>query len=90
MITPAQKQVLQRMEDGWALGYTSYMYSWWLQRNGLGRGGDTEQVHGTTGHHLRTNGLIRKKKDGFPTSEFVLTDKGRKELELSKHGRRAK
>jgi len=70
----AQALVLQRLADGWALGIAGGLNSRvWMQKDGLGRGGETANVSVATFTVLRERGLITKIRDGFPSSEYGLT-----------------
>ncbi len=72
-LSPTQELVLQRLSDGWALGAGSGINSRvWMQKDGLGRGGETAKVSVATFTALRKKGLIRKIRSGFPSDEYGL------------------
>ena len=76
-VTKKQMHVLQLMNDGWELGKSSSLSGHiWLQQDGLGRGGNTEDVHANTFNGLYTRRLIEQKKRSFPTSLWGLTEAG--------------
>lgn len=78
--TELQLKLLKRMAEGWALGQsTSFMASapYWLQRDGVGRGGPTEAVKAGTAQACIDRGWIMRKREDFPTCEWKLTEAGR-------------
>ncbi len=63
-----QQEVVNRIKEGWALCVSnSFNRRVWLQKDGCGRGGDTEPVHGSTFYALYKRELVELKKDGYPT-----------------------
>lgn len=80
--TELQLGILSRMADGWALGVSHANNSGgaWLQKNGIGRGGETISVMASTFRGLRNKGFIEVKRKGFPASEMQLTQAGREAL----------
>ena len=75
-----QMEVLSLMNQGWELGQ-SFDGRAWLQRDGLGRGGDTKDVHGNTFSSLYNKELVKIEKQGFPTSRYTLTNLAKQILE---------
>ena len=45
------------MLDGWQLGFSSGR--WWLQKGGLGKGGEAKDVHATTAWKMRKEKRIK-------------------------------
>jgi hypothetical protein len=73
-LTPSQQRVVDRMREGWELGKgMGGDGSFWLQRNGLGRGGENETVHASTAHALYTRGVIEVARDRYPFQYWRLT-----------------
>ena len=71
----AQERVVARMKEGWELGWSSTMDGRvWLQKNGLGRGGETEGVSVATAFALAKAGVIVCDKREFPTSKYRLAE----------------
>ena len=73
-VNAKQQDVLDKMANGWQLGYPTGVYSpgWYdLQKGGQGRGGETMRIHGNTITALEKRGLI-KQIYGFPTSKYIL------------------
>ncbi len=73
-----QQDVLDKMANGWELGYTTGCRSagWYsLQKGGQGWGGETMHIHGNIVLVLEKRGLI-KRIYGFPTTKYVLVEKG--------------
>lgn len=72
-LTKAQERVVARMKEGWELGISLTMDGRvWLQKNGVGRGGETEMVHAATASALVKAGVIVCEKREFPTSKYHL------------------
>ncbi len=71
-LSKTQQEVIDLMKSGWELGQSMAIHSrTWLQKNGLGRGGETKNVSGATVHALYRKGLIDS-KDNFPTRKYYL------------------
>jgi hypothetical protein len=71
-LSEKQQQVIDLMQDGWQLGMDNFNNGrTWLQKNGIGHGGDCIDVRRNTVESLEKKGLI-KAKWGFPTSIFSL------------------
>lgn len=74
-ISKAQQRVVTLMEEGWELGWSSSIGGRiWLQKNGVGRGGETERVLPATAMALIKAGIIVCDKPSFPTSKYRLTN----------------
>ena len=59
MITPKQKEFLQLIVDGWEIGMgTGFTPRAWIQKGGLGRGGEARDIHFNTFSAMRLKGLI--------------------------------
>jgi len=70
-----QQKVIDLMKAGWELGVNGGINNRaWLQRDGCGRGGPTEDVHFNTFYALYKRHLIVIKKAGFPTATWRLKD----------------
>lgn len=83
-LSKTQLEVLRLMASGeWELGFTSGFGDahYWMQKGGLGRGGETKKINVKTGHALYRKGFTELSKLGFPTSHYRLTEKGQKALE---------
>ena len=69
-----QKEILRLLSEGWELGVDMGIDgSWWMQRNGLGHGGPSRQVHASSALALRRKGLIKQVSRIFPTARYELT-----------------
>lgn len=81
-LSPKLIEILKLMNDGWELGFHEGVSSmgFWIQKNGLGHGGESKQIHGRTNvYKLKIAGLIDNDgKHHFPTTPYFLTDKGKK------------
>lgn len=74
-LTKAQGRVVARMKEGWELGWSNTMDGRvWLQKDGVGRGGETERVLSATAHALVKAGIIVCDKREFPTSKYRLSN----------------
>lgn len=72
-LSPRQQRVIDLMTEGWELGKpVTFNGRTWLQRDGVGRGGQTEDVHKATFINLYRRGLIKLAKNGFPTQRWKL------------------
>jgi len=85
--TKSQLEILRLMASGWELGLECVMLArYWMQKGGLGYGGEARNVHATTAHSLRKKGLIERNpnKPYFPSIHYRLSEKGRKALKVDK------
>lgn len=84
-LSEPQIEVIKRLQEGWemstswtAIGYTKIRNNITLQKNGLGKGG--ESFHDTrlsTVHALKRRGLIVVSEERHPFGQiWVLTEKG--------------
>lgn len=73
-------EILELMNNGYELGCTDEIqgYRWWLQKGGLGKGGDSVHLHRRVKvSKLRELGFIENDgKHHFPTTPYFLTEKG--------------
>jgi hypothetical protein len=77
-LSKAQQRVIDLMQQGWELGTSQALDSRsWLQKDGIGRGGDTEDVHGSTFHALYVRKLIELNGSDFPSQRWRLTAAGK-------------
>ena len=72
-LSKPQQEVLDLMKDGWDLCASGgYDPRTWLQKDGCGCGGPIKEVHGNTFYALSKRDLITIKKEGFPTTTWIL------------------
>lgn len=76
-VAAAKSAVLRKMRDGWELGQGRVDHRYWIQKGGLGAGGESADVDSGVVHSLSVAGLI-KWEDRFPFSLATLTAKGRR------------
>jgi hypothetical protein len=77
-----QKEVIKLMREGWGLGKSNGLSTRsWLQKNGIGRGGEAKTISNNTFLSLVKKKLIAQKKYDFPTATYILTELG-KTIEL--------
>ena len=85
-LSPAQADVIDRMTNGWELGVSVTMNGRaWLQKGGVGKGGETKAVSISTLSALSHLGLIVRAKDGFPTVVYSLTPAAKAPLKGKDH-----
>ncbi len=79
--TKKQLEILTLMKEGWEMGVsTGLTFHAWIQKDGVGRGGDTVKLHGNTFSGLSHRGFIAPTERRFPTSIWILTETGRNAL----------
>lgn len=80
--TPAQTAVLERIADGeWELSQSMTMDGrTWMQRGGIGRGGEAKNVNAATFHALWKAKWVVSKGRSFPNNLYAITDAGREAL----------
>lgn len=73
-LSTAQQDVVNRMRDGWELGAPMTPDGGvWLQQGGLGKGGNSKQVHANTFNSLYQKGIIKQALRAWPTMHYALT-----------------
>jgi len=90
-----QNRVIELMNDGWELGsslstigHTRLVERAWLQENGLGKGGKTEEVSILTVKSLVRKNLIEQIDNPYTMSQTTRYKlKKRKSKKLNKHER---
>ena len=82
-LSKTQLEIIQLMKEGWELGRDgSSCYGgrqWWMQKGGLGYGGEDKTVSSATAWKLYHLGLICKPNPNleFPTEHWALTEAGK-------------
>lgn len=81
-LSKAQRDLLEKIASGeWELGTSTAMASRrrsaWIQRGGIGRGGEAVAVSHATVHALYRRGMITYGDKSFPTRTWKVTEKGR-------------
>lgn len=72
-LTPIQQEVIDLMKQGWELGGSMGIGSRsWLQKGGLGKGGESKEVKSSTVHTLEYLGYIERGESHFPTLHYRL------------------
>jgi uncharacterized protein YjhX (UPF0386 family) len=73
-LSKRQQEVVDLLSDGWEIGFSNtFNGSVWIQKGGVGRGGETRNVHTATVFALLDRGIIMCVRSGFPTSCYRLT-----------------
>jgi hypothetical protein len=76
-VTKIQRDVLEKMADGWELGEDMGMTGGCdIQQGGQGKGGVSIKLRTDTAWLLWRKGLIDGGTELFPTRHYKLTDKG--------------
>lgn len=72
-LSKVQQEVLDLMANGWELGRSEgFVSRCWLQKGGLGRGGEAKDVRSTTLRKLWVLELIKIAKEEYPVTHFIL------------------
>lgn len=72
-LTKNQQEVIDLLNTGWSLGQSKTINGRdRLQKDGLGKGGETKDVRKGTIYKLSKLGLIKSTGYGFPSEEFKL------------------
>jgi hypothetical protein len=78
-LSKTQYKVLQLMNEGWQLGTDTFNKNrTWLQKNGIGHGGETFEVKQNTLNSLKKLNLIDFDKEQYPVNIFKLNKLGEK------------
>ena len=75
-LTNKQKEIIKLMQDGWELGFDNHANNVWIQKNGVGYGGDSVNMRMSTFKSLQSMELIFGEYH-FPVSKYHLTDLGK-------------
>ena len=72
-LSKVQREVVELMKRGWELGCsTSFDSRCWMQKDGLGRGGETKDVRSSTVFALHKKEVIILTNRGFPIRKYGL------------------
>lgn len=84
-LTPKQREVVDRLREGWELGVSKSLdrQRVWIQKNGVGRGGESVDLRPRTFEALKSAGLLVPSKSKYPTYAYVLVGDPRAVVELS-------
>ena len=75
-LTPTQQEVIDLIKQGWELGSSlSIDGRCWIQKGGLGKGGEAKNVSSSTVHTLEYLGYIERGESHFPTLHYRLKTK---------------
>lgn len=75
-LSETQQHIIDRMKSGWQLGQSTAGLNRhsWLQKDGCGRGGEAEDVHGNTISALQDRKIIVVDVEGFPLRTYKLVE----------------
>lgn len=77
-LSSTQIWVLELMSNGWELGHSKgYSPRFWLQKNGVGKGGESKSIAYPTFTKLLALKLICITQEGYPVDRYSLTDIGK-------------
>ena len=72
-LSKTQKEIVNLMRNGWELGGSmSGSGGDWIQKGGLGKGGDSKNVNANTTFALYKKGVICRGLRKFPTEHYLL------------------
>ena len=72
-LSKTQAEVVELMRQGWELGESSgFDYHVWLQKGGIGKGGEVKKVSSSTVHALWKKKVIVVAKRDYPNSIYKL------------------
>ena len=76
-LSNSQREIIGLMRDGWTLAEdTDKRGKAYIQKGGIGKGGESLDVNSKTVNALYTQKIIRITKQSFPTNEYALTKLG--------------
>lgn len=78
-LSKAQLEIITLMQAGWEMGKSEAFSSnhAWVQKDGVGRGGESKNMSIATFTSLLEKKMIEIKHKSFPTSKYQLTDLGK-------------
>lgn len=84
--TEAQAEVIKLMRQHWQLGVSLDMSGRkWIQKDGIGRGGETKKVTSSTFNAINDAGLLECVDNDFPTKKYILNELGKTcEIQIKK------
>lgn len=72
-LSKTQEEVVSLMKEGWEMGHSMTMDgNTWIQKNGVGRGGECKTVYANTYAALSRKGFLECISEEFPTMRFHL------------------
>lgn len=70
-LSKAQQAVLDLMNDGWELGWgLDFHGRCWIQKGGVGFGGESKDISSATAYALRRDGHIVCVENKFPAARY--------------------
>lgn len=77
-LSDKQKEVILNARNGWQLGRSSSLNPRaWMQKGGLGKGGESKDISFNIWNALLRRHLIEQDYYSFPTSPYKLTELGK-------------
>jgi hypothetical protein len=79
-LSDKQKEVIRLMREGWGTAITYGMYAGaWMQKNGIGKGGESKSLRPDTVHRLIDLKLIEDNNESkrYSDKHFSLTELGK-------------
>lgn len=77
-LSETQIEIIKLMREGWQLGVSLSMDSrYWIQKDGVGRGGETKKVTSPVYHGLKERGVLECVDNDFPTAKYNLNELGK-------------
>lgn len=78
-LSEAGREVLEKLADGWQIGRSSRGRTW-MQRHGVGNGGDSQNIHGNVFAALMAREFIKHTGGTWPNYKFDITPAGREAI----------
>lgn len=73
-----QKYILELLKNGWQIGHSKGLNSrYWIQENGVGKGGKAIDLKVNTFMILYENKFITKTHEGYPTDKWDISELGK-------------
>lgn len=77
-LSQKQSEVIRLMREGWELGHSCKMEGRsWIQKGGIGKGGNFKNVNSNTFQAIYDRKLIVAIERSFPTHKYALTELGK-------------
>lgn len=74
-LTKAQQEIIDLLKNGWELGISAgFNARCWIQKGGIGRGGESKDIRHSTYTALRKAKAIKLVEQGYPTSKYAASE----------------
>ncbi len=77
-LSETQIEIIKLMREGWQMGVSLAGSSRiWIQKDGVGRGGETKKVTSPVYNGLKERGVLECVDNDFPTAKYNLNELGK-------------